>query len=87
MQAGDQAGRRPGSRISKPLGTTIRITLQPLDETGWTVLDGQIDNALTAARAGQPDPATETAGAHHAVDIIEMRRGTVEDSSHRNAVR
>jgi hypothetical protein len=30
-----------------------------LDETGWTVLDGQIDSALKAVRAGQPDPAAE----------------------------
>ena len=34
-------------------------TLQPLDDTGWTVLDGQIDSVLTALRAGNPDPATE----------------------------
>ena len=27
--------------------------------TGWTVLDGQIDSALTALRASQPDLATE----------------------------
>ena len=58
------AGRRPGgakARI-KDLETAWdddQSTLQPLDETGWTVLDGQIDSALTAVRAGQPDPAAE----------------------------
>ncbi|MDT4999202.1 MAG: hypothetical protein QOK12_1307, partial [Mycobacterium sp.] len=36
-----------------------QATLQPLDDTGWTVLDGQIDDVLTALRAGNPDPATE----------------------------
>jgi hypothetical protein len=35
-------------------------TLQPLDDTAWTVLDGQIDSALTAVRASQPDMAKET---------------------------
>ena len=37
-----------------------QATLQPQDETAWTVLDGQIDSVLTAVRASNPDPATET---------------------------
>ena len=59
---------RPATRA----GATARIkdletawdddqpTLQPLDDTAWTVLDGQIDSVLTAVRASKPDPATET---------------------------
>ena len=30
-----------------------------MDDTAWTVLDGQIDSVLTALRASNPDPATE----------------------------
>jgi hypothetical protein len=36
------------------------VRLQPLDDAGWTVLDGQIDNVLKSVRASNPDPATET---------------------------
>ncbi|WP_051182825.1 COG4705 family protein [Nocardia vinacea] len=35
-------------------------TLRPLDGPAWSVLDGQIDSALKAVRAGNPDLATET---------------------------
>jgi hypothetical protein len=30
-----------------------------MDDTAWTVLDGQIDSVLKALRAGNPDLATE----------------------------
>jgi uncharacterized membrane-anchored protein len=59
VQAGDQGGAT--ARI-KDLETTWdddQPTLQPLDNTGWTVLDGQIDSVLTALRASRPDVATE----------------------------
>lgn len=35
-------------------------TLEPLDGTGWAVLDGQIDKALRAVRASSPDPSAQT---------------------------
>lgn len=35
-------------------------TLEPLDGTGWAVLDGQIDKALRAVRSASPDPTTQT---------------------------
>ena len=59
LQAGDQTGAT--ARI-KDLETTWdddQAALQPLDDTGWTVLDGQIDDVLTALRAANPDLATE----------------------------
>jgi uncharacterized membrane-anchored protein len=59
LQAGDQTGAT--ARI-KDLETTWdddQAALQPLDDTGWTVLDGQIDDVLTALRADNPDLATE----------------------------
>ena len=33
--------------------------LEPLDETAWTFLDSEIDAALTAVRASNPDTAEE----------------------------
>ena len=30
-------------------------TLEPLDETAWTFLDSEIDDVLSAVRAGNPD--------------------------------
>ncbi len=63
--------RRAGPRVPKfQAGATARIkdletawdddqvTLEPKDEAGWTVLDGQ-NEVLTALRASQPDPSTE----------------------------
>ncbi len=35
-------------------------TLEPLDGTGWAVLDGQIDKVLRAVRATSPDPTVQT---------------------------
>ncbi|RDH78577.1 hypothetical protein DVS77_10810 [Mycolicibacterium moriokaense] len=59
VQAGDQAGAKARITDLETLWDDDQKALQPLDETGWSVLDGQIDRALTAVRAGQPDPATE----------------------------
>jgi hypothetical protein len=59
VQAGDQAGAQARITDLETAWDDGQKSLEPLDETGWTVLDGQIDSALTAVRAGQPDPATE----------------------------
>lgn len=61
IQAGDHAG---ATKRIKDLETTWdddQSTLEPLDETGWSSLDGQIDAALTAVRASHPDPKSEQA--------------------------
>ena len=59
VQAGDQAGAQARITDLETAWDDGQKTLEPLDETGWAVLDGQVDSALTAVRAGQPDPSTE----------------------------
>jgi uncharacterized membrane-anchored protein len=59
VQAGDQAGAQARITDLETAWDDGQKTLEPVDETGWAVLDGQIDSALTAVRAGQPDPSTE----------------------------
>jgi hypothetical protein len=59
VQAGDQTGATARIKDLETAWDDDQATLQPLDDTGWTVLDGQIDDVLTALRAGQPDPAAE----------------------------
>jgi uncharacterized membrane-anchored protein len=59
VQAGDQTGAQARITDLETAWDDGQKRLEPLDETGWTVLDGQIDSALTAVRAGHPDPATE----------------------------
>jgi uncharacterized membrane-anchored protein len=60
VQAGDQAGATARIKDLETAWDDDQPTLQPLDDTGWTVLDGQIDNVLKSVRASNPDPATET---------------------------
>jgi uncharacterized membrane-anchored protein len=60
VQAGDQTGATTRIKDLETAWDDDQATLQPLDDTAWTVLDGQIDSVLTAVRASNPDPATET---------------------------
>nr|WP_110316653.1 hypothetical protein [Mycolicibacterium moriokaense] len=60
VQAGDQAAATARIKDLETAWDDAQPTLQPLDETSWTVLDGQIDHVLKALRASNPDPATET---------------------------
>jgi len=60
VQAGDQAGATERVNDLETAWDDDQPTLQPLDDSGWTVLDGQIDHVLKAFRANNPDPATET---------------------------
>jgi hypothetical protein len=59
LQAGDQTGATAQVEDLETAWDDDQSSLQPLDDTGWTVLDGQIDDVLTALRAGNPDLATE----------------------------
>ncbi|MDX1890681.1 hypothetical protein [Mycolicibacterium sp. 050158] len=60
VRAGDQAGATARIKDLETAWDDDQPTLQPLDDSGWTVLDGRIDKALKAIRASNPDPATET---------------------------
>jgi uncharacterized membrane-anchored protein len=60
IQAGDQTGATTRIKDLETAWDDDQPTLQPLDDTGWTVLDGQIDTVLKALRASTPDPTTET---------------------------
>ncbi|MFF8186037.1 hypothetical protein ACF044_02100 [Microbacterium sp. NPDC016588] len=60
VQAGNSA--EAASRITdlETAWDQDQPTLEPLDGTGWAVLDGQIDKALRAVRASSPDPSAQT---------------------------
>lgn len=58
--AGDQTGAIIRVKDLETAWDERQGALQPMDATTWTTLDGQIDRVLTALRADQPDPATET---------------------------
>jgi uncharacterized membrane-anchored protein len=60
VQAGDQTAATARIKDLETAWDQDQSTLQPLDDTSWTVLDGQIDRVLKALRASNPDPATET---------------------------
>jgi hypothetical protein len=60
VRAGDQSGASSRIKDLETAWDNDQSTLQPLDETAWHVLDGQIDSVLKALRASKPDPATET---------------------------
>jgi uncharacterized membrane-anchored protein len=60
VQAGDQTAATARIKDLETAWDDDQSTLQPLDDTSWTVLDGQIDKVLKALRASNPDPATET---------------------------
>jgi uncharacterized membrane-anchored protein len=60
VQTGDQTGAVARVKDLETAWDEGQAALQPLNDTGWTVLDGQIDSVLTALRADNPDPATET---------------------------
>lgn len=59
MQSGDQAGAKARVKDLETAWDERQSTLQPMDGTTWTALDGQIDSVLKALRAAAPDPATE----------------------------
>jgi uncharacterized membrane-anchored protein len=60
VRAGDQSGATARIKDLETAWDNDQSTLQPLDDTAWHVLDGQIDSVLKALRASKPDPATET---------------------------
>src|SRR5262249_53496396 len=61
LQAGDQAGATSRIKDLETAWDDDQPALQPLDDTAWHYLDGQIDTALTALREVHPDAAAEHA--------------------------
>jgi uncharacterized membrane-anchored protein len=61
VAAGDQGAATAKAKELERAWDDAQPTLEPLDETGWTVLDGQIDDVLSAIRASNPDAAQEKA--------------------------
>ena len=57
--AGDTAGAQTRITDLEKAWDEDQPTLQPLDGTGWTILDGQIDAVLKSVRASIPDPTAE----------------------------
>ena len=74
VQAGDHTGATARIRDLKTTWDDAQSTLEPLDDAGWTVLDGQIDEALTAVRAAQPNPETEKSNTLHTADVTAVNR-------------
>lgn len=59
LDAGDQAGATDRIKDLETAWDDGQPTLQPMDGTTWTAIDGRIDTVLKALRASSPDPATE----------------------------
>ena len=60
VSAGDQVGAKARITDLESAWDDTQSRLQPMNETAWSFLDGKIDTALKAVRAGTPDPETET---------------------------
>lgn len=61
VNAGDQAGATARVKDLETAWDDDQPTLQPLDGSAWTFLDGRIDKVLTAVRASAPATSTEQA--------------------------
>lgn len=59
VAAGDQAGAVTRIKDLETAWDDAQPTLQPMDDTTWTAIDGRIDAVLTAIRDTNPDPTTE----------------------------
>jgi repeat uncharacterized protein DUF347 len=60
VRAGKQSEARTRIKDLETAWDRDQDTLQPLDRSGWTAVDGRIDSVLKALRSGQPDPQTES---------------------------
>lgn len=59
VASGDQPGAQARIADLETAWDDAQPTLEPLDDTAWTFLDSEIDDALSAVRANTPDPAAE----------------------------
>jgi hypothetical protein len=59
VQTGDQPGAIVRITDLETAWDDAQATLEPMDPTGWGVIDGKIDQVLKAVRTSAPDPAKE----------------------------
>ncbi|WP_212823403.1 hypothetical protein [Catellatospora sp. TT07R-123] len=59
LGSGDQEGARGRVTDLESAWDDDQSTLQPMDDTAWTFLDGRIDAVLKTVRANSPDRAAE----------------------------
>ncbi len=59
VTSGDQAGAKTRIADLESAWDDAQSRLEPLDETAWTFLDSEIDDALSAVRAGHPNTGDE----------------------------
>jgi hypothetical protein len=64
VEAGDRSAAVAAAEELETTWDDDQATLQPLNRTGWTFLDGQIDAVLEAIRATSPDSAAELVAVH-----------------------
>jgi uncharacterized membrane-anchored protein len=60
VQAGDQGGAVNRVKNLETAWDHDQATLQPMNSTAWSILDGQIDAVLKALRASNPDRTAQT---------------------------
>jgi uncharacterized membrane-anchored protein len=66
VTSGDQAGAKARITDLESAWDDDQSRLEPLDQTAWTFLDSEIDDALTAVRAPDPNSADE----QHALETL-----------------
>ncbi|WP_077087781.1 hypothetical protein [Mycobacterium rhizamassiliense] len=70
VRGGDQRGARDRITDLETAWDEAEPNLRPMDGAAWSVLDRQTDAALSAVRAGHPDPATETRALNTLLDSL-----------------
>ena len=70
VDAGDAKAALAGAKALETAWDDGEAKLKPLDQTGWTVIDQQIDAVLTSVRASAPDAATEKAALQTLLDTL-----------------
>ena len=75
VQSGDQAGATARITDLETAWDDDQATLQPLDDAGWTVLDGRIDDVLHAVRVRPSRPRDRDASSHGLVDGTSVSGG------------
>jgi hypothetical protein len=70
VDAGDQAGAAARVTDLETAWDDDQATLQPIDCQAWTFVDEQIDPALAAVRASNPDKATEDQALQQLLDTL-----------------